>query len=420
MNAQLSTLPNGFRIATDHMPGLKSAAIAIYVLAGSRHEREDQNGIAHFLEHMAFKGTRTRTAIEISQSIEDVGGFLNAYTSQDKTAYFVRVLEEDIPFAVELLADILLHSTYSSEEMDKERNVILNEIRQYMDYPEDVVFEGLQRTIYPNQPLGRPILGSLERVANYRRDDILGFVGQYYHPSNLILASAGAVEHDQMVNMAEKHFGHLVSAECPDYSPGQYHGGEFRKAKDIEQVQFVVAFESPPIDHEFDAATKVFARLLAGGSSSRLFAEIREKRGLCYGISSQVMAQKDTGLFVIHAITGQDEVVELTHCCMDEIARSLKDITESEVKRAVAQIKSGILMSFENPMPRVERMCYLLSNFGHFIPIEETIDKYQSVTVQDATDAAIDMIESQTPSIGLYGPIENAPTLDVLASRLKP
>ena len=409
MNPQISKLANGVRVATDRIPGLKSAAVAIYVLAGSRHEREDQNGIAHFLEHMAFKGTKTRSALEISKSIEDVGGFLNAYTSQDKTAYFVRVLEENINFGVELLSDILLNSVYANDELNRERNVILNEIRQYRDYPEEVLFEGIQGTIYPNQPLGRPILGPYEQVKNYEQKDLLDFINQYYHPKNLILASSGAVDHKKMVELAENHLGHLSPQETPSYTSGVYHQGEFRKAKEIEQVQFAVAFESPPLNHQYDAPTRVYSRILGGGSSSRLFSEIREKRGLCYSISAQVNPQKDTGLFFIHAITGENEITELAKCCMEELSRSLNDLEETEVNRAIAQIKSGILMGYENPMSRVERMCHLIDNFGKLISIEETIEKYQSVTVNDTKDAVMRLVEKQLPSIGLYGPIKNAP-----------
>ena len=419
MNAQITTLANGLRVATDHMPGLKSAAIAIYVLAGSRHEREDQNGIAHFLEHMAFKGTETRSALDISQSIEDVGGFLNAYTSHDKTAYFVRVLEEDIAYATELLADILLNSVYASEELNRERNVILNEIRQYKDYPEDVLLENVQRSIYPNQSLGRPILGSFERVANFQREDLLGFIEQYYHPNNLVLASSGAVKHEQMISLAETYFGQLSPQEFTPYRLGQYRQAEFRKVKDIEQVQFVIAFESPSLDHKNVAAIKVYSGLLGGGPSSRLFNEIREKRGLCYNISAQVMPQKDTGIFMIHAITGRQEISELATCCMMELARSLKDIEETEVKRAIAQIKSGILMGYENPMNRVERMCHHICNFGKLVSIEETIEKYQSVSVPATIEAVEDMIATQLPSIGMYGPIDNAPAFDELVVHLK-
>ncbi|MCY3674045.1 MAG: pitrilysin family protein, partial [Rhodobacteraceae bacterium] len=284
---RLTTLSNGFRVATDHMPGLRSSALSIYVLAGSRNEREDQNGIAHFLEHMAFKGTKSRTAIQIAQSIEDVGGFINAYTSMDRTAYFIRVLEEDVSFGIELLSDILLNSVYSPGEIEKERNVILNEIRQYKDYPEDVIFEGLQKTIYPHQPLGRPILGSSELVGTYQRNNLVEFVNQFYSPQNMILAAAGAVDHDAIVVIAEQYFGHLEMLPTEDFVQCNYQNGEYREEKDIEQVQFVLACESPPIDHDLEAATNIYTRVLGGGSSSRLFVEAREKRGLCYSISAQ-------------------------------------------------------------------------------------------------------------------------------------
>ncbi len=419
MKARLTTLPNGFRVASDHMPGLRSSALAIYVLAGSRNEREDQNGVAHFLEHMAFKGTKTRSAIQIAQSIEDVGGFLNAYTSQDRTAYFIRILEEDVPFGIELLADILLNSVYNSGEMEKERNVILNEIRQYKDYPEEMVFEGLQRTIYPHQPLGRPILGSSKLVGSYQRNNLLEFVDQYYRPQNMILAAAGAVNHEAMVEMAEKYFGHLQQEPCESYVRGNYQNGEYREEKDIEQVQMVLACESPPINHDLEAATNIYTRILGGGSSSRLFVEAREKRGLCYSISAQVNSQPDTGLFVVHSSTGENEIEELCYCCAREIARLQNDIEEAEVKRAKAQIKSAILMGFENPSNRVERMGFMLHHFGKILTIDETIEKYENVTVDKVQESSHYLLAGQEFSLALFGRINNAPSRKDIIGKLK-
>lgn len=419
MKPRLTTLPNGFRVASDHMPGLRSSALAIYVLAGSRNERGDQNGVAHFLEHMAFKGTRTRSALQIAQAIEDVGGFINAYTSQDRTAYFIRVLEEDVPFGIELLADILLNSVYNSGELEKERNVILNEIRQYKDYPEEMVFEGLQRTIYPHQPLGRPILGSSTLVSSYQRNNLLEFVHQFYRPQNMILAVAGAVDHDAIVEMAENYFGHLKKEKTESYVRGYYKVGEYREEKDIEQVQFVLACESPPIDHELEAATNIYTRVLGGSSSSRLFVEAREKRGLCYSISAQVNSQPDTGLFLVHSATGVNEIEELCYCCAHEIARLPNDIEEAEVRRAKAQIKSAILMGIENPSNRVERIGYMLHHFGKILTIDETIEKYENVTVEKVQKASQYLMNGQEFSLALFGRINKAPSRKDIIGKLK-
>ena len=419
MMARLTTLPNGFRVVSDHMPGLRSAALSIYVLAGSRNEREDQNGVAHFLEHMAFKGTSTRSAIKIAQSIEDVGGFLNAYTSQDRTAYFIRLLAEDVPFGIELLADILLNSVYHPDELEKERNVILNEIRQYKDYPEEMVFEGLQRTIYPHQPLGRPILGTSQLVGSYQRNNLLEFVEQYYQPQNMILSAAGAVEHDAMVEMAEKYFGHLQQNTSENYVQGNYQDGEYREEKDIEQVQLVLACEAPPINHELEAATNIYTRILGGGSSSRLFVEAREKRGLCYSISAQVNVQPDTGLFVVHSATGENEIEELCYCCAREIARLQEDVEEAEVQRAKAQIKSAILMGFENPSNRVERMGYMLHHLGKIQTIDETIEKYENVTREKVLESSHYLLNQPQFSLALFGRIKNAPAREDIIGKLR-
>ena len=212
MTIQLHILSNGFRIVTEAMPGLKSASVGVWVGAGGRHERVEQNGIAHFLEHMAFKGTKTRTPLQIAEAIEDVGGYINAYTSREMTAYYVRLLEDDVALGVDVIADILLNPIFDPNEIEVERGVILQEIGQALDTPDDIIFDWLQEAAYPDQALGRTILGPSERVQSFTRDDLSGFVGEHYRPNQMILAAAGAVDHDKIVKQAEALFGHLPSS----------------------------------------------------------------------------------------------------------------------------------------------------------------------------------------------------------------
>ena len=288
MTVRLHTLPNGFRIATEVMPGLHSAAIGVWVLAGGRHERSEQNGIAHFLEHMAFKGTARRTALQIAEQIEDVGGYINAYTSREMTAYYARVLEADVPLALDVISDILLNPAFAPGDIEVERGVILQEIGQALDTPDDIVFDWLQEVAYPDQPLGRTILGPEERVSAFADADLRGFVGEHYAPGNMILCAAGAVDHDAICRAAETIFGHLSPLMTPGLiQPARWQGGERREIKDLEQVHFALALEGPNYRDPEIFTAQVWATAIGGGMSSRLFQEVRENKGLCYTIFAQ-------------------------------------------------------------------------------------------------------------------------------------
>ncbi len=418
MSTRVTTLPNGFRVVSNHMAGLKSAALGLHVLAGSRHERADQNGIAHFLEHMAFKGTTTRTAQQISQEIENVGGALNAYTSREKTAFVARVLAQDVSLAVRLLADITINSEFASNELELERNVILNEIRQYQDYPEEMVFEGLFRTVFPEQPFGRSILGSAQLVQHYESRHLRDFTGEHYRPDRMILSAAGAVSHDELVALARSLFGELKPFRGERPEPCTYHSGEYRNTKSVEQAQFVLAFEAPPILHRDEPVARIYALTMGGGASSRLFAEARERRGLCYSISAQCIQNMDTGMFVVHAATGCNDLERLAECCASELRKSTTGLTDQEVERARTQIKVGILMAYETPMFRVERMSELLAVHGELRSIDESIARFESVTLAEVKSFAASMLGSQVPTLALYGPIGSAPDRESITSNL--
>jgi len=290
VTVQLHTLSNGLRIVTEHMPGLKSASVGVWINAGGRHERIEQNGIAHFLEHMAFKGTARRTALQIAEAIEDVGGYINAYTSRETTAYYARVLENDVPLALDVIADIVMNPAFEQSEIEVERGVILQEIGQVLDTPDDIVFDWLQEVAYPDQPLGRSILGPSERVSKFGRDDLSAFVAERYGPAEMILSAAGAVDHDAIVMAAEKLFGHRAAQPGRAYDPAVFQGGERRESRELEQVHFALALESPDYCHPDFYAAQIYSSALGGGMSSRLFQEAREKRGLCYSIFAQAGA----------------------------------------------------------------------------------------------------------------------------------
>ncbi|WP_299603635.1 pitrilysin family protein [uncultured Tateyamaria sp.] len=410
MTTQTHRLSNGFRIVTEHMPGLASASIGIWVGAGARHETPEQNGIAHFLEHMAFKGTERRSALQIAEAIEDVGGYINAYTSREVTAYYARVLENDVPLALDVLADILLNPVFDQSEIEVERGVILQEIGQALDTPDDVIFDWLQEQAYPEQPLGRTILGPSERVSSFGCADLSRFVDEHYGPEQMILSAAGAVDHDAIVRLAEELFGHLSSrpkrvADCATFA-----GGEERRSKALEQAHFAMAFESPGYRDDAIYTAQIYASALGGGMSSRLFQEVRENRGLCYTIFAQAGAYADTGMTTVYAGTSAEQVADLATITVDEIKRAADDMTVAEVDRARAQMKAGLLMGLESPSNRAERLARLVQIWDRVPALTETVALIDSVTVEDVRAFAEHMATQAPMALALYGPIDAAPT----------
>lgn len=420
MTIQTHTLSNGFQILTEHMPGLKSASVGVWIDVGGRHERIEQNGIAHFLEHMAFKGTATRSSLQIAEAIEDVGGFINAYTSRENTAYYARVLQEDVPLAVEVIADILMNSTFDPADIELERGVILQEIGQANDTPDDIIFDWLQEVAYPDQAIGRPILGPAERVSAFQRDDLTKFVGEHYGPGQMILAAAGGIDHDKIVAQAEALFGHLSPIIRPAslMEPACFGGGEIRRNKDLEQVHFALALEGPNFRDPEIYTAQIYASVMGGGVSSRLFQEIREKRGLCYTIFAQAGAHEDTGMTTIYAGTSAEQINELANVTIDEMKRASDDMTAAEVARARAQMKAGLLMGLESPSNRAERLARLWAIWGRIPTLDEAIERVDAVTTGDVKEFAGQMAGKAGAALALYGPADRAPTLEQLKARM--
>ncbi len=417
MTVRQDQLKNGFRVVTEHMPGLQSAAIGIWVTAGGRHERIEQNGIAHFLEHMAFKGTERRSALQIAETIEDVGGYINAYTSREVTAYYARVLKDDVALAMDVIGDIVLNPVFDPREIEVERGVILQEIGQAYDTPDDVIFDWLQEQSYRDQPLGRTILGPSERVSAFSREDLSGFVAEHYGPDHMILSAAGAVDHDQLMKMAEEMFGHLKPRKGLIAEPARFTGGEARQDKTLEQAHFALALESPGYRDDAIYTAQIYSTALGGGMSSRLFQEVRETRGLCYTIFAQTGAYADTGTTTIYAGTSADQITELASITIDEMKRAADDMSPEEVARARAQMKAGMLMGLESPSNRAERLARLVQIWGNVPSLEDTVAKIDAVTTEQVRDFAEQMAVSAPAALALYGPVAGAPSLADLQDR---
>ncbi|MEO1293867.1 MAG: pitrilysin family protein [Pseudomonadota bacterium] len=411
-------MPNGLRVVTDHMPGLASTTLGVWIAAGARHESKTENGIAHFLEHMAFKGTDSRTAQQIAEEIEDVGGYHNAYTSREHTAYYARVLAEDAPRALRLLADILQHSTLAAEDVEVERGVILQEIGQSHDTPDDVVFDWAQERAFPDQAMGRPILGPCENVSRFHRDELRAFMKSRYAPDRIVFAAAGAVEHEAIVRLAEEQFGDLSPFDGGGTDPAAYSGGEHRAEKDLEQAHVVLGFEAPSYRDPDLFAAQVYATVLGGGMSSRLFQEVRERRGLCYSVFSSPQHFEETGLLSIYAGTGGEQVRELIEVSLDQMRLTACEATEAELSRARAQIRAGLLMGLETPSSRCERLARSLLAHGRVVPVAELLGKIDAVDRDALYRVGQRIIAAAPPTLTLYGPVSGAPDVAAVAERL--
>jgi predicted Zn-dependent peptidase len=414
---RITTLPNGFRIATDRMDSVETAAIGIWAAVGTRHEPAEHNGVAHLLEHMAFKGTRRRSARDIVVEIEAVGGYLNAYTGREQTAYYARVLAEDVPLAVDIIADILQNSTYEEAELARERAVVLQEIGQAEDTPDDIIFDHFQEIAYPDQAMGRPVLGRADIVRDLPRDVVAGYLESRYRADQMVLCAAGKVDHDALVDLAAKAFDRLPTGARPVVEAPRYRGGDLRLNRDLEQVHVALGFDGVAQDHPDYYTASVMSQLFGGGMSSRLFLEVREKRGLVYSINSFSTSFDDCGLFGVYAGTGEEEVGEMMPVICDELARLPDDLSDEEVVRAAAQLKAGTLMSREKTSARCEQLANQILVFDRAIPVQEIISKIDAVTTDDIRRITRQFLASP-PTLVTLGPIGHVMPYDDLRKRL--
>ena len=421
-NTRITKLDNGLRVATETMPSVQTASVGVWVDVGARHETEDVNGVAHMLEHMAFKGTERRSARVIAEEIENVGGQLNAYTSRENTAYYARVLADDLPLAVDILADILQHSTFEPEELERERGVILQEIGQTQDTPDDLVFDLFQETAYPNQPLGRSILGPAETISAMPRDALTGYMSRHYSPDRMVLAAAGKVDHDRLVEIANEQFRSLPGKPSSgDMAPdaGVYASGDCREDRELEQVHLILGLPAFSYHDDDFHALQVLSVMLGGGMSSRLFQEIREKRGLAYSVFSFAACYRDTGLLGIYAGTGEDQTAELLPVVCDELQGLIDAPLEQELARARAQLKASMMMGLESCFAQSEDMARQLLIFDRRIPKEETIAEIDAVDEAAIKRVGARLLADVKPTLTALGPIRHLPSLDVVQQHLR-
>jgi len=417
VSAQVSRLANGLRVATDRIDTVDTVSLGIWVDVGTRHEPAAINGAAHFLEHMAFKGTERRSAREIAEEIEAVGGHLNAYTSRESTAYYAKVLKEDVPLALDILADILQNSTFDPEELERERTVILQEIGQANDTPDDIIFDYFQECAYPDQAMGRPVLGRPEIIRGLARDSVVAYLRDHYGARRMVLAAAGSIEHTQLVDLAEKLLSDLPAERSVSTEPARYTGGDRREDRDLEQLHLVLGFPGVMLGDPDYYAASVLSTAFGGGMSSRLFQEIREKRGLVYAIHSFVHGYRDGGLFGIYAGTGEDEAAELVPALCEEAMKLQDGLTPVELNRAKAQMKAGLLMSLESTSARCEQLAQHLLIYGTPFDPPEIVRRIEAVD-DTAIRGIVARWRSAPPTVAALGPLSRLEDYDRLRARL--
>jgi predicted Zn-dependent peptidase len=418
-NIRLTTLDSGLIVATDSMSTVETASLGVWVNAGTRHEAPEINGISHMLEHMAFKGTERRTARAIAEEIEAVGGHLNAYTSREHTAYYAKVLKEDKGLAMDIIADILQHSSLDPEELAREQAVVVQEISQAIDTPDDIIFDHFQSTAFPDQAVGRPVLGTADLVRGMTRDTLSGYLRDNYGPRRMILAAAGNLDHDEVVEAAQRQFTALPADNAAPEDKAVYRGGDYREERDLEQVHVVLGFNGVSYDDDDFYSASVLSTLLGGGMSSRLFQEVREKRGLVYSVYSFTSSYNDGGLFAIYAGTGEDEVAEVIPVICDEVMKVTQGILPEELQRARAQLKASILMSLESTSSRCEQIARQMLAYGRPVSAEEVVAKVEAIDEKAVVRVAERLFRSQaSPTFAAIGPLANVESFDAIRARL--
>ena len=414
-----TTLASGLKVVTDPMDTVETASLGVWVDAGTRHEPAAVNGVSHLLEHMAFKGTGRRSAQDIAEEMDSCGGHLNAYTARDHTAYYAKVLKEDTGLALDIISDILQHSSLDSEELAREQAVVVQEINQAIDTPDDIIFDHFQETAYPDQPLGRAVLGTEDLVRSMDRLTVLDYMRGHYSAPRMVLSASGRIDHDALVEAAETAFADLPPPMATATQTALYRGGDFREDRDLEQVHVVVGFDGIAYDDPDYYTASVLSTLLGGGMSSRLFQEVREKRGLVYSIYSFASSYSDGGLFGVYAGTGEDEVAELIPVMCDEIVKVGGGVRDDEVQRARAQLKSSILMSLESTSSRCEQLARQVVIYGRPLPVAEVVAKVEAITAEDCARVARRLFAG-IPTIAAIGPLSKVEDYDRIAARLRP
>ncbi len=405
----LSRLPNGIRVLTERMPAVRTAAMGIWVQVGSRYEPVALHGVSHFMEHLFFKGTHRRSALEIAQAVDDIGGQMNAFTDREHTVFYVKVLAKHLPEAVEIYADMLLNSALAPESIDRERQVINEEIKMYEDSPDELVQDLFAQTIWNGHPLGRPVIGTVATVNHLRREDFLQYIAHRYRPDNVVIAIAGDVEHEYVLRLIADRFGGWNGqATSVPTAPPTFQAGVSTRFKETEQVHLCIGTRGLPQADESRYVLSVLDHILGGGMSSRLFQEIRERRGLVYTITSYAAAYHDSGLFVVYAGMSPDvgpEVITLTLAELEKIKSTRVEAVE--LQRAKESIKGSLMLSLESTDSRMFKLGRSELYHGRQITLDELIARIDAVAAADVQAMANALFEPRQLTLAGIGPFRS-------------
>jgi predicted Zn-dependent peptidase len=404
MSVEVTRLDSGLTVVTDTMPHLETAALGVWAGVGGRDEKLNEHGISHLLEHMAFKGTTTRSSRQIVEEIEAVGGDLNAGTSTETTAYYARVMKADVPLALDVLSDILANPSFVPEELEREKNVIVQEIGAAQDTPDDVVFEHLNELCYPDQPMGRSLLGTAKTLKRFDRQMLSGYLAMHYRGPDMVVGAAGAVDHGKIVAEVADRFRSFNGPPAPKPLPATFGKGGSRVVhRDLEQAHLTLALEGVPQTDVSLFSLQAFTNAIGGGMSSRLFQEVREKRGLCYSIYAFHAPYTDTGFFGLYTGTDPADAPEMMEVVVDVVTETVESLTESEVARAKAQMKAGLLMALESCSSRAEQLARHVLAYGRPQTTEELLARIEAVSVESTRNAARALLARSRPAVVALG-----------------
>jgi predicted Zn-dependent peptidase len=408
------TLSNGIRVVSETLPKSRSVSIGVWVKVGSRHEQPEIGGISHFIEHLFFKGTEKRTAKDIAIEMDSIGGEMNAFTSQETTTYYAKVVDEHLPVAIDILSDILLGSKFDPAEMEKERKVILEEIKGVEDTPDDYIHELFTGTVWPDNALGRPILGTRDTIRSLKHENIVAYIDNYYSPKEIVISVAGNFEHARLIELLDASFGRLSRTGTPkkESKPAFTHALSVRK-KQLEQVQLCIGCKGLNYSHEDRYVMSALNTVLGNSMSSRLFQEIREQNALAYSIYSYVTSYRDTGLLTVYAGTDPANAIEVARLTIKEFKKIKEEgITPAEEARVKNQIKGSLVLSLESSNSHMSRLARQEIYFGKYLSMDDIIKGVEKVTAEQVRHLAQQLFSSENLSLTILGPLSKADVPD--------
>jgi predicted Zn-dependent peptidase len=406
---QITTLPNGIRVVSETVPHAHSVALGIWIDAGARDETDHSAGISHFIEHMLFKGTERRSARRIAEELDAIGGQLNAFTEKEYTCYYCKLLPEHLSIGMDVLADMILHSVLDPEELEREKNVILEEIKHHEDTPEDLVHDVFAHTLWPRHPLGRPVIGRAEVIESLTREQVCQYIREQYAPVRTVIAAAGNLEHSDLVDQSQGLFGAMAGeASGRSTDPPEAAWETVSLTRPVEQVHFCLGTRGCSQIDDDRYALGLIDTALGGGMSSRLFQEIRERRGLCYAIGSYTASYREGGLLAVYAGTSPDKLAEVESLSRSELAAVAgQGLTEEELLRAKNQIRGAILLGMDSMSARMTRLAKSLLYYDRVVPVDEVVDKLTAVAAEDVLRVAASLLGEGEFAYAAIGPFEN-------------